>query len=101
MTLQFGCTIKRTIVTNDGKDIGTLAGCIVEEDGWTVSHLLAELSKSGGELLGQKGSMLKSASIGIKTEAIGNIGDMIMLKVSSEEIKDHIDQVKAEKKSIL
>lgn len=100
MTLEFAGVVKKQILTNDGKDIGSLAGCIVDETGWIVTHLLADLSKSGEELLGQKGSMLKSASIGIRTQAIGNISDVIMLKVSSGELKDHVEQIKSEKKGL-
>jgi len=100
MVIEFASVVKKQILTNDGKDIGVLSGCIADESGWSVTHLLVELNKSGEELLGQKGGMLKSASVAIKIDVIKTVSDVVMLNVGSGELKDHIEQIKSDKKGL-
>jgi sporulation protein YlmC with PRC-barrel domain len=98
--LSFSSIERKQVMTTDGKIVGSLVGCTVDNTNWSVVTLTIELSKEVSDFLGAKGSMLKSPIVGIKPSNIGTIGDAVMLNVSLADLKGQVEEV-AQKKGFL
>jgi sporulation protein YlmC with PRC-barrel domain len=99
--MNFSSSEKKLVMTTDGKQIGSLVGCIVDNNRWSVSSLTVELTKEVSDFLGTKGSMLKSPVVAITPEHVGTVGDAVMLNVTLGDLRGHVEEVVAPKKSFL
>ncbi|MCU0860718.1 MAG: hypothetical protein MUE65_00155 [Methanomassiliicoccales archaeon] len=101
MLLNFSAIDKKQVMTTDGKNIGTMVGCTVDDANWSVGVLSVELTKEISEFLGAKGGMLKSPIVGVKPSHVGTIGDAVMLNVSLGDLRGQVEELAQQKKGIL
>ena len=99
--LTFNSIEKKAVMTTDGKVIGSMVGCMVDDANWSVNVLSVELTKEISEFLGTKGSMLKSPIVGVKPSQIGTVGDAVMLNVPLGDLKGKVEELVQQKKGIL
>ena len=88
--MELGCTEQKDVITKDGRKIGYLVGARVDTGEWKVSSILVEVTKEMVLELGLKKSMLKSPKTAISTELVDVSGDVIQLRATLEELKDHV-----------
>jgi|GEM_PF-6320763 sporulation protein YlmC with PRC-barrel domain len=100
MPLNFSSE-KKPVMTTDGKQIGSMIGCIVDNSNWSVSSLLVELTKEVSDFLGTKGTMLKSPVVSLKPSHVGTVGDAVMLNVSLGDLRGNVEEATAAKKGFL
>ena len=101
MMLNFSSIERKQVMTTDGKTVGVMVGCIVDNTNWSVTTLTIELSKEVSDFLGAKGTMLKSPMVGINPSRVGTVGDAVMLNVSLSDLKGQVEEMAAQKKSFL
>jgi sporulation protein YlmC with PRC-barrel domain len=101
MMLNFNSTEKKQVMTTDGKIVGVMAGCVVDNTNWSVVTLSIELSKEVSDFLGTKGTMLKSPVVGINPSRVGTVGDAVMLNVSLGDLRGQVEEMAAQKKGFL
>jgi len=88
--MELSCTEEKEVITKDGRKIGNLVGARVDTDNWIVNSILVEVTKEMVIELGLKKSMLKSPRTTISTELVSISGDIIQLKATLEDLKDHV-----------
>jgi len=88
--MELSYTEEKEVITKDGRKIGNLVGATVDTDNWTVNSIMVEVTKEMVIELGLKKSMLKSPKTAISRELVDISGDIIRLKVTLGELKDHV-----------
>jgi len=88
--MELSYTEEKEVITKDGRKIGNLVGAMVDTDNWTVNSIMVEVTKEMVIELGLKKSMLKSPKTAISRELVDISGDIIRLKVTLGELKDHV-----------
>ena len=88
--MELSYSEEKEIITKDGRKVGNLVGAIVDTDKWIVNSILVEVTKEMVIELGLKKSMLKSPKTAISKELVEISGDIIQLKVTLKELKDHV-----------
>ena len=88
--MELSYTEEKDVITKDGRKIGNLVGAMVDTDNWTINSIMVEVTKEMVIELGLKKSMLKSPKTTISRELVDISGDIIRLKVTLEELKDHV-----------
>ena len=101
MMLNFSSAEKKPVMTTDGKNVGSMVGCTVDNANWSVVNLTVELTKEVSDFLGAKGGMLKSPIVGVKPSMVGTVGDAVMLNVSLADLKGRVEEIAAQKKGLL
>lgn len=87
--------MKKKVVTTDGKQVGVLDD--ISFDGgktWEITMIGVKMDKTVKEPLEQK----KGSSITIHVKDVKTIGDMVMLRVDMDELKDYLARKPVSKK---
>jgi len=88
-----GGIVSTRVVAKGGRHIGYVENFIfIPEDDWAIRHMVVKLDKAVIDQLGLRKSLVGTPSIKILTQDIKTIGDMVMLKVTVEELKDFLSK---------
>lgn len=91
--------IGKMVICRKGRDIGFAHDVIfIPEKDWSVPQIEVKLDKYVLGDLKLKKSLLSSPIIRIQTSDIKTVGDIIMLKIDHEELKDFLEK-KTDKKA--
>ncbi|MDG6221456.1 MAG: PRC-barrel domain-containing protein [Candidatus Thermoplasmatota archaeon] len=81
----------KQIVGKEGTVIGTVEDIIFDTDSWTLPSLAMKLDKKTVEDLSLKKSLFSLPTIGLTMSHVNDIGDVIMLDVSSKNLSSILD----------
>ena len=89
------------VICKKGRQIGYVDNLVFDpKDNWKINFIDVKLDKSTKEDLNIKKRMMSSSSqIIIQTSDIFTIGDMVMLKIDIEELKQWLENRPASLKS--
>lgn len=86
-----GNIVGTRVVAKGGKHIGFVENFIIlPENDWSIKHMVVKLEKSVVDKLGLRKSLMGTPSIKILTQDIKTIGDMVMLRVTVDELKEFL-----------
>jgi sporulation protein YlmC with PRC-barrel domain len=91
--------MNKRVVAQDGKQVGYLDN--VYFDGgksWEVTKLGVKLDKLAKQTLDLKKGIAPSSQITILTKDVKTIGDMVMLRLDIEGLKDYLSKKQVSKK---
>ena len=91
--LNFGIMMGMRVICKKGRQIGYVDNLVFDpKDNWKINYIDVKLDKSTKEDLNIKKRMMSSSSqIIIQTSDIFTIGDMVMLKIDIEELKQWLE----------
>ena len=85
------------ILGRDGKLIGKVVNVKIDLNKWKIPSISIKIKKDALSLLNMDDGIFANKKIMLSTEHIGEIGeDFVMLKTTTEELKDVIHSLKAE-----
>lgn len=88
-----GNVVGTRVICRKARQIGYVDNFIFEPaKGWSIPYLQVRLDKSVVEDLNQKRSILSTPVIRIQTSDIKTIGDMVMLKIDIDELRDYLEK---------
>ena len=90
MTFEVGCLKQMSVITKEGKMIGTLIGADIDTENWSVPTIRVEIEKDMVESLGLEKSMLKGTKIKLSTGLVELVGDIVQLNVKLAELKNSL-----------
>lgn len=91
--LNFGLLIGMRVICKKGRQIGYVDNLVLDpKDNWKVNFIEVKLDKTTKEDLNIKKRMMSGSSgIIIKTSDIKTVGDMIMLNIDIDELKQWLE----------
>jgi sporulation protein YlmC with PRC-barrel domain len=89
MTMEVGCIKDLSVITKDGKMIGTLNGADIDTEDWTVPTVKIDIEKDMVEPLGLEKSLIKGTRIKLSTDLIELVGDIVQLGVTTAELREY------------
>jgi len=88
-----GNIVGTRVVAKGGKHIGFVENFIIlPENDWTIRYMVVKLERNAVDKLGLRKSLMGTPSIKILTQDIKTIGDMVMLRVTVDELKDFLSK---------
>ncbi|MBN1109727.1 MAG: hypothetical protein JXA45_03090 [Methanomassiliicoccales archaeon] len=94
-----GELLNKKVVAHDGKQIGYLDNVYFEpSQGWDVTKVSIKLDKTAKQALGLKKGVAPSSQIVVLTKDIKTVGDMVMLRLDLEGLKDYLQKKPVSKK---
>jgi sporulation protein YlmC with PRC-barrel domain len=84
----------KRVITKGAKQLGVIDNLVIEpEHDWGISFIQVKLDKASLDTLNMRKSMLSSTPvIRLQTRDVRTVGDMVMLRISVEEIKDYLER---------
>jgi sporulation protein YlmC with PRC-barrel domain len=76
------------VITSDAFTLGEVENSDVETISWHLNYLQVELTKEASEALGFKKPLLGAITVSLPTNVVRNIGDVITVYKSLEELKN-------------
>jgi sporulation protein YlmC with PRC-barrel domain len=91
--LNFGLLTGMRVICKNGRQIGYVDNLIFDpKDDWKVSYIDVRLDKSSKEDLNIKKKMMSgSSSIVVRTSDIRTVGDMVMLSIDIDGLKQWLE----------
>ena len=77
----------RTVIAADGLVIGSIAGLLLESDGWRVESLKVKLQRDVADRLGADRSWLHPGAVEIPIQMVQSVGDAVVLSVALDELR--------------
>jgi sporulation protein YlmC with PRC-barrel domain len=98
--LNFGDLMGKRVICKKGRQIGYVDNLVFDpKDNWKINYIDVKLDKATKEDLNIKKRMMSSSSqIIIQTCDIFTIGDMVMLKIDIDELKQWLENRPASRK---
>jgi sporulation protein YlmC with PRC-barrel domain len=94
-----GDLLNKRVVSNDGKQIGYLDNVHFDVGkGWEVTMLGVKLEKGAKQSLDLKKGIAPSSQITILTKDVKTVGDMVMLRMDMDGLKDYLTNKQVSKK---
>jgi sporulation protein YlmC with PRC-barrel domain len=94
-----GDLLNKRVVGQDGKQIGYLDNVYFDPaHGWEITKLGIKLEKAARQALGLKKGIAPSSQITILTKDVKTVGDMVMLSLNMEGLKDYLTKKPVSKK---
>ena len=91
--------LKKKVVGQDGKEIGYMDNVHFDATrGWEVSKLDIKLGKTTKQALEAKKGVAPSSQVSIQTKDVKTVGDMVMLRLDMDGLKDYLDSRQVLKK---
>lgn len=88
-----GNVVGTRVICKGARQIGYVDNFIFEPNrSWSIPYIQVRLDKSVVEDLNQKRSILSTPIIRIQTSDIKTLGDMVMLKIDIEELRDYLEK---------
>ena len=85
-----GDILLKRIVSSNGEQVGTVDElCFDEKRNWSMPYIQAKLTKELKKSLAER--KLKAGLVKIPTVQVRTVGDVVMLDVSTQQLKDIID----------
>ena len=84
---QLGNIRGRTVIAGDGQAIGEVEDLVVDTASWRVESLQLKVSKDMADQLGIRRGIFRGGRFHLPVEFIQSIGDSIILKVPSQELR--------------
>ena len=99
--LNFGALIGMRVICKKGRQIGYVDNLVFDpKDNWKINYLDVKLDKATKDDLNIKKRMMSGSSqIIIRTDDIFTIGDMVMLKIDIDELRQWLENRPASLKS--
>ncbi len=82
---------------SEGRDVGKVLDILVDTGSWGPLSMLVKINKEMVEELNQKRSFLSKTKMGISMKHVTDVGDIIMLDTTAEEMGDIINDVPIKK----
>jgi sporulation protein YlmC with PRC-barrel domain len=76
------------VITEGAYTLGEVDGAHMDKNTWQITHLIVDLTKEATNELGFKKPWLGSLTVCIPISAVKNIGDVITLNQSFQELKN-------------
>ena len=76
------------VITSDAFTLGEVENSDVETIAWHLNYLQVELTKEASDALGFKKPLLGSITVSLPTNTVRNVGDVITVYRSLEELKN-------------
>ncbi len=80
------------MIAADGQAIGTVAALHFDRTSWTIQQVEVKLHRDIAKSIGEKPGMFHAATISVPTSLIQSIGDAVVLKVPTAELRSGIPQ---------
>ncbi|MDH7509202.1 MAG: hypothetical protein QHH00_07390 [Methanomassiliicoccales archaeon] len=94
--------VGKRVICRKARQIGFADNIIfVPEKNWKVPFIEVRLDKDAIDLLNVKKPLLATPLIKVQTDDIKTIGDMIMLKIDADELRDFLEKKSREKGPIV
>ncbi|MCG7844907.1 MAG: PRC-barrel domain-containing protein [Methanomassiliicoccales archaeon] len=94
-----GDLLNKRVVSNDGKQIGYLDNVHFDVGkGWEITMLGVKLEKGAKQSLDLKKGIAPSSQITILTKDVKTVGDMVMLRMDMDGLKDYLTNKQVSKK---
>jgi sporulation protein YlmC with PRC-barrel domain len=94
-----GELLNKKVVAHDGKQLGYLDNVYFEpSQGWDVTKVSIKLDKTAKQALDLKKGVAPSSQIVVLTKDIKTVGDMVMLRLDLEGLKDYLQKKPVSKK---
>jgi sporulation protein YlmC with PRC-barrel domain len=90
--LNFGTLTGMRVICKKGRQIGYVDNLVFEpKENWKINYIDVRLDKATKEDLNIKKKMMSGSGIIIRTSDIRNIGDMVMLGLDIDELKQWLE----------
>ncbi|HEY3420001.1 MAG TPA: PRC-barrel domain-containing protein [Methanomassiliicoccales archaeon] len=90
--LNFGNLTGMRVICKKGRQIGYVDNLVFDpKDNWKISYIDVRLDKATKDDLNIKKKMMSGSGIVIRTSDIRTIGDMVMLNIDIEELKQWLE----------
>ncbi len=97
--MSAGDILNKKVVAHDGKQIGYLDNVYFDAGHeWQITKLGIKLEKTAKQALGLKKSIAPSSQITIMTRDVKTVGDMVMLSLDTNGLKEYISTKQVSKK---
>ncbi len=97
--LNFAILTGMRVICKKGRQIGYVDNIVLDpKDNWKVNYIDVKLDKSTKDDLSIKKRMMSGSGIIIRTADIRTIGDMVMLNIDIDELKQWLDNRPVSKK---
>ncbi len=98
--LNFGNLTGMRVICRKGRQIGYVDNLVFDpKDSWKISLIDVRLDKTTKDDLNIKKKMMSGSGIVIRTTDILTVGDMVMLKIDIDELKQWLENRPASMKS--
>jgi sporulation protein YlmC with PRC-barrel domain len=77
----------KTVLTADGKTVGTLADLSIDERTWRIGALVIEVDAGVASLFGVKKRLLKAPRVKIGVDKVEHLADIIKLRDELAHLK--------------
>ena len=77
----------KSVLTSDGKAVGTLADLSIDEQTWRVTSIVVDVDASVAALFGVKKKLLKAPRVKIATEKVEHMADVVKLRDELAHLK--------------
>ncbi len=86
------------VITSDAFTLGEVENSDADTIAWHINYLQVELTKEASDALGLKKPLLGAITVSLPTNFVRNIGDVITVYKTLEELKN-LKEYKSEQKS--
>ena len=94
-----GALLNKKVVGQDGKQIGFMDNVFFDATrGWEIGKLGIKLDKAAKQSLDLQKGLAPSSQITILTKDVKTVGDMVMLRLDLEGLKDYLNKKPVSKK---
>lgn len=94
-----GALLNKKVVGQDGKQIGFMDNVYFDAArGWEIGKLGIKLDKAAKQSLDLQKGLAPSSQISILTKDVKTVGDMVMLRLDLEGLKDYLNKKPVSKK---
>ena len=77
----------KTILTADGKTVGTLSDLSIDEHSWTIGAIVVDVDPAIASLFGVKKRLLKTPRVKISVDKIEHLADVVKLRDNLGHLK--------------
>lgn len=77
----------KSVLTADGKNVGTLADLSIDEHTWKITSLVVDVDPAVAALFGVKKKLLKSPRVKISTDKVEHLADVVKLRDELSHLK--------------
>jgi len=77
----------KTILTADGKVVGTLADLSIDEHSWVIGSIVVDVDAGVAALFGVKKRLLKAPRVKISVDKIEHLADVVKLRENLGTLK--------------
>lgn len=78
----------RTVISADGKAIGSLVELFISSSDWRVESIRIELQKDIADRIGATRTLLHRGTIELPVSFIQSVGDAVVLSVDVEKLRE-------------